>query len=94
MKKTINKYLLQATKKEELILQIVLITSSIGILFIFCYWIVVYKIIAAKRLKENQIAWNEYSKNMSKSEKDACYLEWCNERKMKMGWSAFYFPQK
>lgn len=93
MKKTINKYLLQATKKEELILQIVLITSSICILFIFCYWIF-DRIITTKRLKENQIAWDEYSRNMSKSEKDACYLEWCNERKMQMGWRFFYFPQK
>ena len=93
MKKTINKQLLPAAKKGGIILQIVLITSSICILFIFCYWIF-DRIIAAKRLKENQIAWDEYSKNMSKSEKDDCYLEWCNERKMQMGWRFFYFPQK
>lgn len=74
-------------------MQIVLITSSICILFIFCYWIF-DRIITTKRLKENQIAWDEYSRNMNKSEKDACYLEWCNERKMQMGWSFFYFPQK
>lgn len=74
-------------------MQIVLITSSICILFIFCYWIF-DRIITTKRLKENQIAWDEYSRNMSKSEKDACYLEWCNERKMQMGWRFFYFPQK
>ena len=74
-------------------LQIVSSISSIGIIFILCY-LIVDKIITTKRLKENQIAWDEYSRNMNKSEKDACYLEWCNERKMQMGWRLFYFPQK
>ena len=74
-------------------MQTVLIISSIGILFVFCYRIF-NGIITAKRLKESQIAWDEYSKNMSKSEKDDCYLKWCNEQKMQMGWSNFYFPQK
>ena len=67
--------------------------SLVGILFLTLY-LIADKIITAKRLKENQIAWDEYSRNMSKSEKDACYLEWCNERKRQMGWRFFYFPQK
>lgn len=67
--------------------------SLVGILFLTLY-LIADKIITTKRLKENQIAWDEYSRNMSKSEKDACYLKWCNERKMQMGWSFFYFPQK
>lgn len=64
-----------------------------GILFLTLY-LIADKIITEKRLKENQISWDEYSKNMSKSEKDACYLKWCNERKMQMGWSYFYFPRE
>lgn len=67
--------------------------SLVGILFLTLY-LITDKIITEKRLKENQIAWDEYSKNMSKSEKDDCYLEWYNERKMQMGWSNFYFPRK
>lgn len=67
--------------------------SLVGILFLTLY-LIADKIIAEKRLKENQIAWDEYSKNMSKFEKDDCFLEWCNERKMQMGWRFFYFPQK
>ena len=43
--------------------------SLVGILFLTLY-LITDKIITEKRLKENQIAWDEYSKNMSKSEKD------------------------
>ena len=64
----------------------------IGFLFLLIY-AVIDKIITTKRLKLNQTAWDEYSKNMTHSEKYNCYLEWCTRRKIENNWGFYYFPR-
>ena len=54
---------------------------------------VVDKIITTKRLKLNQKAWDEYSKNMTYFEKRNCYVEWCTRRKIENNWEFYYFPR-
>ena len=66
--------------------------SLFAALYLTVYFIV-GRIIDNKRLKETQTAWDEYSKNMSKQEKDACFIEWCTERKIENRWKFFYFPR-
>lgn len=51
------------------------------------------KAISNKRLEENQIAWNEYSKEMTFDEKLEHYIEWCERRKVEKGWENYYFPR-
>ena len=64
----------------------------IGFLFLLIYF-VIDKIITTKRLKLNQTAWYEYSKNMTYFEKCNCYLEWCTHRKTENNWRFYYFPR-
>ncbi len=66
--------------------------SVAAITFLFLYQ-VIDEIITNKRLKENQILWNEYSKNMTFNEKMDCYLYWCKQRKVEKGWRNYYFPK-
>ena len=54
---------------------------------------VIDKIITTKRLKLNQTAWYEYSKNMTYWEKYNCYLEWCTRRKEENNWRFYYLPR-
>ena len=66
------------------------------IIIVFLYLLidaVVDKIITTKRLKLNQTAWDEYSKNMTYWEKYNCYLEWCTRRKAENNWRFYYFPR-
>ena len=64
----------------------------IGFLFLLIYF-VIDKIITTKRLKLNQTAWDEYSKNMTYFEKCNCYIEWCTRRKTENNWGFYYFPR-
>ena len=64
----------------------------IGFLYLLIY-AVVDKIITTKRLKLNQTAWDEYSKNMTYFEKRNCYVEWCTRRKIENNWGFYYFPR-
>ena len=73
-------------------MKVVLGLSLFAALFLTVYFIV-DRIIDNKRLKETQTAWDEYSKNMSKREKDACFIEWCVERKIENGWKFYCFPR-
>lgn len=68
------------------------VTTIFLILILTVYWIV-DSIITNKRLKQNQIAWDEFSKNMSCKDKKQCYLEWCHKRKIEKGWRNYYFPK-
>lgn len=47
-----------------------------------------------KKLRENQEAWDIYSKNMTDQEKDDCYIEWCEWRKHVTGNHFYWFPRK
>ena len=64
---------------------------SVAIVSLITYMIA-DSVTTAKRTKENQIAWNEYSKDMSPIEKYGLYFEWCLARKLENGWKYFYFP--
>ena len=55
--------------------------------------LLVDKAISSKRLEENQIAWNEYSKEMTFDEKLEHYIKWCERRKVEKGWGNYYFPR-
>ncbi len=63
--------------------------SAFLILFVY---IKVDDIITGERLRENQLAWNEYSKNMTDNEKMEVYLKWCKLRKYEKGWKYYYYP--
>lgn len=65
----------------------------IGLLYLIIY-IVIDNLITRKRVKQNQIAWDKYSKNMTYREKQDCYLDWCIQRKAENGWRFYYFPRK
>lgn len=65
----------------------------IGLLYLIIY-IVIDNLITRKRVKQNQIAWDKYSKNMTYWEKQDCYLDWCTRRKLENGWRFYYFPRK
>ena len=64
----------------------------IGLLFLLIYF-TDDNLITRKRLKDNQIAWDEYSNGMTFSEKNDCYLDWCTNRKLENGWRFYYFPR-
>jgi len=57
-------------------------------------YLMVDRVITKKRLRENQLAWNEYSKNMTFDEKIDCYIDWCKQRKLEKGWRFYYFPRQ
>lgn len=74
----------------------VLVAAIFAIMPEFAIVVIYYLVdrgITNKRLKENQIAWDNFSKNMTYNEKICCYLKWCQERKIEKGWSDFYFPK-
>lgn len=47
-----------------------------------------------RKLKENQEAWDNFSKNMTLKERREHYLEWCEQRKGKTGNYFYWFPQE
>lgn len=51
-------------------------------------------LITRKRLKNNQIAWDEYSKNMTYKEKLDYYVDWVEQNKIKNGWKHYYLPSR
>ena len=55
------------------------------------YWI--DRIVTRKRVAENQRAWDEYSKGMTKEEKLSVYSTWCELRRAENGWEHYYFPR-
>ena len=69
------------------------IVSIILIALLIVTILLVDKIVTIKRLEENQIAWDEYSKDMTFDEKNQCYLEWCERRKAEKHWEHYYFPR-
>lgn len=66
---------------------------SCGAIYI-CGYFMVDRIITTKRIKENQKAWEEFSKGMTEYEKMDCHIEWCERRKMEKGWRFYYFPRQ
>jgi hypothetical protein len=64
----------------------------VGLLFLAA-WFVFYTIITNKRIKDNQQAWNEYSKNMSHDEKLGCFIDFLYARKAENGWEFLYIPK-
>lgn len=70
---------------------LIIITTTLVAIPIIYYF--VDRIVTNKRIKENQIAWDNFSKNMTYDEKIKYYLKWCNEQKWKKGWHHYYFPR-
>lgn len=64
--------------------------SAILFILVFVAW---DRYITQIRLKQNQKAWDEYSKGMSFSEKLDSYEQFCEEQKVKNGWNYYYFPK-
>lgn len=62
---------------------LIIITTTLVAIPIIYYF--VDRIVTNKRIKENQIAWDNFSKNMTYDEKIECYLKWCNEQRWKKG---------
>lgn len=70
-----------------------ILAATIAIMAIPTIYYFADRIITNKRIKENQIAWDNFSKNMTRNEKLECYLEWCDEQKYKKKWQNYYFPR-
>lgn len=70
---------------------LIIITTTLVAIPIIYYF--VDRIVTNKRIKENQIAWDNFSKNMTYDEKIECYLKWCNEQRWQNGWHNYYFPK-
>lgn len=70
------------------IFELIFLTAVLAI------YLTIDKIILHKRLKETQIAWDEYSKNMTWQERNENYLTWCEEYKYRKGWGHYYFPRE
>ena len=70
----------------------VMIIGLIGTTFLWVHFIV-DRIITTIRLRDNQKAWDEYSKGMTLNEKINVYDEWCRRRKIEKHWKFFYFPR-
>lgn len=74
----------------------IFISIAIIIFFIvtpFLIWFISDIIITNRRLEENQEAWDEYSRDMTKQEKLSCYNEWVSRRKFEKGWKYYYLPR-
>lgn len=63
----------------------------IGIIYI-SVWYFIDSLITKKRIKENQIAWNEYCKDKTLEQAYDLFLPWLDSRKIEMGWNFYYFP--
>ena len=67
--------------------------STISAILFVLVLIVWDRYITQTRIKQNQKAWDEYSKGMSFSEKLDIYEQFCEEQKMKNGWKFYYSPK-
>lgn len=70
-----------------------------GILIYLAFWVlflIVWQIadraITSHRLKINQYEWDEYSKGMTRKEKDEVFLNWLHDNQIKHGWMFLYIP--
>ena len=50
------------------------------------------RIITGKRLRENQVAWDNYCKDMTFSERLDCFADWILQRQCETGWKHKYIP--
>lgn len=71
-----------------------MIIETIFFATILVIYLVTDRIILHKRLKETQIAWDEYSKDMTRQERSENYLEWCENHREEKGYRLFYFPNE
>lgn len=69
-----------------------LVMTGIAFLYLGVDFLIDY-IITRHRLKINQKAWDEYSKNMSWEEKLEKYVPWCEEQRIKNRWDFYYCPR-
>ena len=69
-----------------------LLELIMGLIFLGIY-IFIDALITRKKLKRNQLLWDEYSKDMTHDEKMECFLEWLHDNKAKHGDSFYYIPR-
>lgn len=72
-------------------IRIVIIELIIGFVYLGVY-LTVDTVLTHKRLKENQNAWDEYSKDMTWQEREEQYLRWVQRRRIQKRWNRWYFP--
>ena len=63
----------------------------IGMVFLFILYFT-DRIITQKRLRKNQIAWDNYCKDMTFSERLDCFNDWLPQRRYEEGWGFYYIP--
>ena len=71
---------------------VVFMDVIIGLVYLGIYF-TVDALITRKKLKRNQLLWDEYSKDMTYDEKLECLLEWLHDNKVKHGDSLYYIPR-
>ena len=78
--------------KCESMFLVVLMDATIGLVFLSIYFIA-DTLITKKKLKRNQLLWDEYSKNMTFDEKIDCFSNWLEYNKEKHGDNFYYIPK-
>ena len=74
-----------------------------GFLIFMCFWVVVFviafaiitikdRVETAFGIRKNQEAWDEYSKDMTYPERDSCFMDWLERRKLETGNKFYYIP--
>lgn len=79
-------------EKGESMFLIVLMDVIIGLVFLSVYFIA-DTLTTRKKLKRNQLLWDEYSKNMTFDEKIDCFSDWLKYNKEKHGDNFYYIPK-
>jgi hypothetical protein len=69
-----------------------LLELVMGLIFWGIY-IFIDALITRKKVKRNQLLWDEYSKDMTYYEKMECFLEWLHDNKAKHGDNFYYIPR-
>ena len=57
------------------------------------FYFITDNLITRKKVKRNQMLWDEYSKHMTYDEKWDCFLEWLELNKLKHGDEFYYIPR-
>lgn len=69
----------------------ILVMFFIAAIFLIIFF-AVDRYLTNKRIKINQLAWDEFSKGMTDREKMNCFMDFLYRQQEKYGWSCLYIP--
>lgn len=62
------------------------------LVFVFLVGWVIENVRFNRNMTQNQKAWDEYSKNLTRDERWQAYNSWCKEQRARNNWNCYYFP--